>query len=113
MTYAKEGRGEHYGEKMMGDGWQIPLVLALRRRTANGRHQCPCDECRAIKQVCALASERLVMPSDRRRVARARKQHAVLKAAVRAFLAGEDGAADTLLTLVAHPPRGTPDGGAA
>jgi hypothetical protein len=38
----------------------IELVLALRHWTAGGdrkNHTCKCEECRAIKQVCALARE--------------------------------------------------------
>lgn len=51
------------------DAWAIAVVLTLRHREGR-RHSCRCEECRAVKRVCALAREAVAMKGARRRVRR-------------------------------------------
>lgn len=48
------------------DAWAIAMVLTLRHRHGR-RHSCRCEECRAIKRVCALAREAGAMKAARRK----------------------------------------------
>lgn len=48
------------------DAWAIAVVLCLRHRVER-RHSCKCEECRALKRVCALAREAVAMKQARRR----------------------------------------------
>lgn len=48
---------------------EIEIVRNLRHWTGSvsgPKHDCKCDECRAIKQVCRLATEALAMKASRR-----------------------------------------------
>lgn len=53
----------------LSDTWMINTVSGLRHWTGSIRgrqHTCKCEECRAIKRVCALACEAIAMRASRR-----------------------------------------------
>lgn len=57
-------------ESVSGEERDIAIVRSLRHWTGSvlgPQYNCKCGECRAIKQVCGLATEALAMKASRRK----------------------------------------------